>query len=144
MLMVWDSYPPLLRHGPPFLPRDGRLLALVFAFLMYWALVEAMCSAIRRASLRRLGWPRLAAVAFCWVAAGLAAFAGMEGLHGLAHVLCYPAGMCEFSPLPERLGYALAVSERSPVLGVLIVLPFIAALRPRLEPKPGVDARTPG
>ena len=144
MLMVWDSYPPLLRRGPPFLPRDARLLALVLAFSMYWVLVQALCSATRRASLRWHGWRRHAAVAACWFVAGVAAFAGMEGLHALTHVLCYSAGMCTFSLLPERLGYAFAVSERSPVLGVLVVLPAAAFLRQWLSSKPGVDAQTSG
>jgi hypothetical protein len=77
----------------------------------------------------------------CCVVAGLVAIASMEALYVLTDLLCYTAGVCEVSLLPERLTYTFAISERLPVLGVVVVLPAVAIWRTWLATGSAMDAR---
>jgi hypothetical protein len=126
-VLLADSYPLLLGHGPPMLARDARALAIALVFTMYAGLVACFV-ALAHAIVRRFRrGARVALLAVLWLLAAGCVYVAMDALFLLAHLTCY-AGLCRWSDLPDRLMYTLAASARNPASGILVAFAFGSGL----------------
>ena len=128
LVLTYAGGQALFAPAPPMLARAARASTIVILVAIHYLVLFAVARGVQGIPAR---WPltaRVAATGVVAVSGGvLLSFAAFIAFSAI-HALCYAAGACAISTLPEQVLHTINVATRYTVLETCVVVPVIVGL----------------